>query len=86
MYAVYYRISRLGPQRTRGAISNDNRRLQKTIHSSRIPRLGINLDRGICRPDLLCGTEMGEEDNAGLYQYLFVDWRYQCELYPGFRS
>ena len=76
VYAVYYRISRLGPQRTRGAISNDNRRLQKTLHSSRIPRLGIYLDCRVPRPHILCGTEMGEEDNAGVHQYLFVDWRY----------
>jgi hypothetical protein len=83
VYAVYNRISRLGPQCTRGAISNDDRRLQKIIHSSRIPRLGINLDHRIPRPDLLRRTEMGKEDYVGLYQYLFVDWRYQCELYPG---
>ena len=86
MYAVYNRISRLGSQCTRGTVSNDNRRLQKTVHSSWIPRLGIHLDCRITRPNLLCGTEMGEEDNAGVHQYLFVDWRYQCELYPGFRS
>ena len=67
MYAVYNRIRRLGPQCARGAISDDNRRLQKTIPSSRIPRLGIHLDRRIPRPDLLCGTEMGKENNAGLH-------------------
>jgi hypothetical protein len=86
VYAVYNRIRRLGPQCTRGTIGNDNRWLQKTIHSSRIPRLGIDLDRRIPRPDILRGTEMGKEDNAGIHQYLLVDWRYQCELYPGLWS
>jgi hypothetical protein len=67
VYAVHNRISRLGPQCARGTISNDNRRLQKIILSSRIPRLGIHLDRRIPRPDILCGTEMGEKDHAGLH-------------------
>jgi hypothetical protein len=83
VYAVYNRIRRLGSQCTRGTISDDDRRLQETFHSTRISRLGIHLDRRIPRPDLLCGTEMGQENNAGLHQYLLVDWRYQCELYPG---
>jgi hypothetical protein len=67
MYAVYNRIRRLGSQCTRGAISDDDRRLQKIIHSSRISRLGIHLDRRIPRPDILRGTEMGKEDNAGIH-------------------
>jgi len=83
---VYNRIRRLGSQCARGAIGNDDRRLQKTIPGSRIPCLGIHLDCRIPRPDLLRRTEMGKKDNAGVHQYLFVDWRYQCELYPGFWS
>ena len=83
---MYNRISYLGTQCTRRTISDDNRRFQKIVPSPRIPRLGIHLDRRVPRPNILCGTEMGEEDNDGLHQYLLVDWRYQCELYAGFRS
>lgn len=80
---MYNWISGLGTERTRGTISNNNSKLQTTIPRPRIPRLGIHSGHHIPRPDILCRTEMGKEDNDGVHQYLFFDWRYQCQLYTG---
>lgn len=86
MYIMYHRFGRTSAKRTGGAISNDHRELQTTVPRPGILGLGGDPHRHLASPDLLCGTAMGQKDNDGVYQYLFLDRRYQCQLYAGFGS
>lgn len=76
MYTLYHRIGRPSPQCPRRTIRNDNSKFQTTVPRTRFPRLGINFDNHLARPDFLCGTTLGKETYDGVHQYLFLDRRY----------